>query len=105
MLTNIPPMGGIPSANRTGRRLSAIPHITLSTLGHPSKTEATDQFRPRVIAPDAAVQRARTSLQKALAAKREQLRAILADLETQGDKIFQQEAALVRRQIERLKGE
>ncbi len=88
MLHGIPPMGGIPLSVRCGR---------------PARPSAEDTFRPRVIAanPDT---RSRDAYRKALAAKREQLRTILADLATQTDKALLAEAEWVRGQLKSLMG-
>ncbi len=88
MLHSIPPMGGIPLSVRCGR---------------PVRPSAVSEFQPRVIATDTGA-RARDALRKALAAKRDQLRTILADLEVQTDKALLAEAEWVRGQLERLMG-
>jgi len=92
MLHSIPPMGGIPPSIRCGRPV------------RPSAVQ--DTFRPRVIAPatNTGAQRTRDVYRKALAAKRDQLRIILADLEAQTDKALLAEAEWVRDQLKSLMG-
>ena len=117
----IPPQGSIPLANRSSRNLKKLSSLLAatrigcvfvgSTARNVQRAREIDsrscearEFHPRVITRKQEADYSKAVFEKALAAKRAQLIAMLDSLQTESDKYLQREAELLAQDLHRLEG-